>query len=80
MIPGLSMGDGAGLTGGASGPAEGHQTTDMQLDTGFGGMGGFQSGNYYGKGSTSSVNSPMNVWVLAGVGALVALWLLKKKK
>lgn len=80
MIPGLTMGQGAGLTGGASGPAEGHQSTDMGFDTGFGGMGGFKVGNYYGKGSTSSQNSPLNIWVLAGVGGLVALWLLKRKK
>lgn len=73
-------GGGLGFTGGASG-AEGYQTTNTWLDTGFGGMGGFHVGNYYGKGSTSSVIPPVDVWVLAGVGVFVAaLWLLKKKK
>lgn len=80
MLGAVMGGGGGGLSASSSSAAEGHQTTNNDIQTGFGGLGSFTGGSYYGAGSTSSVNDPVNVWVLAGVGVLVALWLLKKKK
>lgn len=80
MLAAMGAMGGGGLSAPSSAAAEGYQTITNDIQTGFGGIGSFTGGNYHGAGSKSSVNEPLNIWVLAGAGFLVAIWLLKKKK
>lgn len=77
----LSGGSGGiGLTGGASGDATAGADANNQLNTGFGGLGGFAVGDYVSRGSTNQKTTPLNKWLMIGGAVLVAFWILKKQK
>ena len=80
-MAGVATGGGAGITGGASGPAESGQSIKNDIQTGFGGAGGFSVGDYYSRGSqVSKANQSLlnNIVVIGGI-LVAAIWLLKKK-